>query len=75
MVNIPKRVRMEIQKKKHQRSKRTNQSLMQQSFHVNDLVWSYVRGFPYWPAVIEGITLKGKYSVHFLATHQFFRRL
>lgn len=71
LVNIPKRARMDIQEKKPQRKqiKRTCQSLMQQSFRVNDLVWAYVRGFPYWPGVIEGITLKGKYTVHFFGDY------
>lgn len=39
------------------------------SFYVNDLVWEYVRGYPSWPGVIEKITPKGKYVIHFLGDY------
>lgn len=39
------------------------------SFEIHEFVWAYVRGFAYWPGVIEKITSKGKYLVHFFGDY------
>lgn len=36
---------------------------------VNELVWAKMRGFPHWPGVIENITRRGKYSIHFFGDY------
>lgn len=39
------------------------------TFHVYELVWAYVKGYPSWPCVIESITEKGKFLVHFFGDY------
>lgn len=39
------------------------------SFRIYEFVWAYVRGFAYWPGVIESETKKGKYVVHFFGDY------
>lgn len=39
------------------------------SFEINEIVWAYVRGFAYWPGVLESMTKKGKYVVHFFGDY------
>lgn len=34
-----------------------------------ELVWGYVKGFPSWPAVVEGIQPDGKYLLHFFGDY------
>lgn len=38
-------------------------------FHVNELIWAYVRGYPSWPGVIESITARGKFLIHFFGDY------
>lgn len=47
----------------------TNCLQLKPSFQVNELVWAHIRGFPYWPGVIENVTNKGKYLVHFFGDY------
>lgn len=57
-------------KLKKSRKNRTKNCLqIQPSFHVNELVWAKMRGFPYWPGVIENVTSKGQYNVHFFGDY------
>lgn len=44
-------------------------SVLLPSFHIHELVWGYVRGYPSWPGVIECLTPKGKYLVHFFGDY------
>lgn len=44
-------------------------NVLQPNFHINELVWAHVRGYPFWPGVIEKITPKGKYLVHFFGDY------
>lgn len=39
------------------------------SLHRFELVWAYLKGFPSWPGVIEEITPKGKYRIHFFGDY------
>lgn len=37
--------------------------------HLNELVWGYVRGSPYWPGVVENILPNGKFMIHFFGDY------
>lgn len=37
--------------------------------HKHELVWAYMKGYPSWPGVIEDITSKGKYLIHFFGDY------
>lgn len=37
--------------------------------HQNELVWSYVRGNPFWPGVVEHILPNGKFVIHFFGDY------
>lgn len=39
------------------------------AIHLNELVWAYVRGSPYWPGVVEEMLPNGKYSIHFFGDY------
>lgn len=64
IVQRPKRTIRPINK----RTKNKLNALMP-SLHQHQLLWSYVRGFPYWPAVLEQILPNGKYKVHFFGDY------
>lgn len=50
--------------------KRTIQCLVRQpNFQINEFVWAYVRGFAYWPGIIESVTTKGQYVIHFFGDY------
>lgn len=64
IVQRPKRTIRPIKK----RTKNKLNALMP-SLHQNQLLWSYVRGFPYWPGVLERILPNGKFQVHFFGDY------
>lgn len=49
--------------------KRTQKMQLLPNFHPFELVWAYVRGYPKWPGVIEGIRPDGKYIIHFFGDY------
>lgn len=44
-------------------------NMLMPSFHPFELVWAYIRGFPTWPGVIEEISVKGNFIVHFFGDY------
>lgn len=56
--------------KRTQRLTRTFTSLVRQpQFHIFELVWAHVKGFPYWPGVIEKVTPRGQFTIHFFGDY------
>lgn len=56
--------------KRTRRKTRTIQSLVRQpQFYKFELVWAYVKGYPYWPGVIEEETARGQFVVHFFGDY------
>lgn len=53
---------------KKQRQKKSKNALMT-TFRQHDLVWAHVRGFAYWPGVIEEELTNGKYRIHFFGDY------
>lgn len=41
----------------------------QPQFKINEFVWAHVRGFAYWPGVIEEIEPKDKFTIHFFGDY------
>lgn len=64
IVPRPKQTSQQIKK----RMKKVSRQLMP-VIHQNELVWSYVRGNPYWPGVVEHLLPNGKYIIHFFGDY------
>lgn len=62
-----------LPKRQQNRSQRRTRKIVtlvrQPQFHLNEFVWAHVRGFPYWPGVIEEVDSKGKYNIHFFGDY------
>lgn len=68
-ISIPKAKRAKVAPRKTRaKSVRVMNALMP-AFHVFELVWGYVRGYPSWPGVIESISPKGKMVIHFFGDY------
>lgn len=39
---------------------------MDQNFHLEELVWAKVKGFPWWPGYISRLDSYNKYEIVFL---------
>lgn len=58
------------QKKNRKRAPKKNSVVsIQPSLRPNEMVWSYVRGFPWWPGIVESETVDGKYTIHFFGDY------
>lgn len=75
MVNIKPQKRMrsqtnvnEISKKRRVKQIIKTNALMP-SLHLHQLIWAYIRGFPFWPGVIEKLLPNGKYRIHFFGDY------
>lgn len=75
MISTPKRIRTEAKTPVTKKRTRVNKkrtikvNALMPTFHVFELVWAYVKGYPTWPCVIERITAKGKFAVHFFGDY------
>lgn len=49
--------------------KRAHKMQLLPTFHPFELVWAYVKGYPKWPGVIEGMRPDGKYTIHFFGDY------
>lgn len=47
----------------------SNVLTMQPSLQRNEMVWAYVRGFQYYPGILEDETPDGKYIIHFFGDY------
>lgn len=55
---------------KKSNKKRTTQCLVRlPTLNINEFVWAYVRGYAYWPGVIESVNSKGKHVIHFFGDY------
>ena len=50
------------------RSDKSKMALMP-TIQKHELVWAYIKSFPSWPGVVEDITKKGKYLIHFFGDY------
>lgn len=56
---------------KHRRSRKVVMTVisMPPALDKYELVWARVRGFPFWPGIIEEETKRGKYNIHFFGDY------
>lgn len=58
-----------VKTRKINRNRSKTSNALMQPFLRFDLVWAHVRGYCYWPGVIEDILNNGRYRIHFFGDY------
>lgn len=72
---IPNKMDVTVMKKRQQNIRRQSRKVVANvvaimpSLYAYEVIWAKIRGYPWWPGVIEHETLKGKYVVHFFGDY------
>lgn len=47
----------------------TKINMMMPSLIKYEMVWAHIKGYPVWPGIIEGVSVKGRYLIHFFGDY------
>lgn len=68
-VEIAQRINSMQTKRRVTRIPKIPKNALAPTLHKNELVWAYIKGYPFWPGVIEEFLPNGKYLIHFFGDY------